>query len=258
MIQLVAMARRDFEAYLKSFSFYLLIVFFLGITGYFFWSGVSYFSLISFQAATEPQTPIRGLNLIEGVLSPFLSSMTVLMLLLVPVLTMRAFAEEKRSGTLELLFSYPISDLQIVMGKFFSLLGLVAVLVLPTSVYFFLASVVGAHFEILTLLVGYAGFFLVGASFISLGMFVSSMTEHEAVSAGIGFVILLSFWIVGWMADWVSPALGAIFQELSLVEHFYDMSRGVVDTKDIAFYILFILFFLFASLCSLEVRTWKR
>ncbi|OGX05495.1 MAG: hypothetical protein A3G87_09740 [Omnitrophica bacterium RIFCSPLOWO2_12_FULL_50_11] len=257
-MQLIAIARRDFTAYLNSFSFYVLTAFFLGVTGYFFWSGLSYFSLISFQVATNPEAQVKGLNLTEGVLSPFLSNMTVLMLLLIPILTMRAFSEEKRLGTLELLFSYPISDLQIVIGKFLSLLGLFAVFVFPTISYFYLGGVVSAQFETPTLLSGYGGLFVVGASFISLSMFISSLTEHQAVSAGIGFVILLFFWILGWMAEWVSPALGTILRELSLVEHFYDLSRGVLDTKDIAFFVLFILFFLFASLCSLEVRTWKR
>jgi len=184
--------------------------------------------------------------------------MAVLMLLLIPVLTMRSFSEEKRLGTLELLFSYPVSDAQIVLGKFLGLVGLLVIMIAPTSVYFFLSGVVGAHFETQAIATGYLGLFLVGASFIALGMFISSFTEHQAVSAGIGFVVFLFFWIVGWMADWVTPAFGVLLKELSLIEHFQDMARGVVDTKDIAFFILFIIFFLFATHCSIEVRKWKR
>jgi len=258
MLKAFAIGTHDFNTHVKSFSFYLLVAFFLGVSGYFFWSNLSYFSLISFQVATSPQADVRGLNLTEGVLSPFLSNMTVLMLLLIPVLTMRSFSEEKRLGTLELLFSYPVTDIEIVLGKFFGLLGVLTLMTAPTILYFLLAGVVQAEFEMQSLVAAYAGLFLVGASFISFVMFVSSLTEHQAVSAGIGFVVLLFFWVVGWMADWVSPALGTVFRELSLIEHFLSLTRGVVDTKDLSYFVLFIIFFLFATVCSLEVRRWKR
>ncbi|MBI3999680.1 MAG: ABC transporter permease subunit [Candidatus Omnitrophica bacterium] len=258
MSKIIAIASRDLRSWLHAFSFYLLAVFFLGVTGYFFWSGLSYFSLVSYQVATNPTFQVRGLNLTEGVLSLFLANVTVLLLLLIPLLTMRSFAEEKKQGTLELLFTYPISDFQIVLGKFLSLLAALILLLFPTIAYFFLAQVIGAKFEIASLLTGYTGLFLTGASFIALGIFMSSLTEHQAVSAGIGFAVLLFFWVVGWMAEWTSPALGNVFREISLVEHFRDFARGIVDTKDVAFFILFITFFLFATLSTLEIRTWKR
>lgn len=258
MSKVIAVAVRDVRSWLNTFSFYLLASFFLGLTGYFFWSDLSYFSLVSFQVATNPSLEVKSLNLTDGVLSPFLANMTVLLLLLVPILTMRSFAEEKRLGTLELLFTYPISDLQIVLGKFLSLISALALFIFPTVLYFLLSSFVQARFELSALVTGYLGLFLVGASFAAFGMFMSTLTEHQAVSAGIGFAILLFFWIVGWMAEWTSPALGSIFRELSLVGHFQDLTRGVVDTKDIAFFVSFIAFFLFATLCTLEIRTWKR
>ena len=258
MSKVIAVMGRDLKSWLNTLPFYLLVAFFFGVTGYFFWSALSYFSLVSFQAATNPALEIRGLNLTDGVSSSFLANVSVLMLLLMPLLTMRSFSEEKRLGTLELLCTYPISDLQIVLGKFLTLIGMVALLIFPTVIYFYSAQVVEAKFEAASLFTGYLGLFLVGASFAALGMFTSSLTEHQAVSGGIGFAILLFFWIVGWMADWASPALAGVFRELSLVEHFRDFTRGIVDTKDIAFFILFISFFLFATLCALEVRAWKR
>ncbi len=258
MSKIIAIASRDLKSWLNTFSFYILAVFFLGVTGYFFWSGLSYFSLISFQAASNPSLEVRGLNLTEGVLSVFLANLSALLLLLIPILTMRSLAEEKKQGTLELLFTYPISDFQIVIGKFFGLLSVLVLLVLPTAAYFLLAQIVGAKFEISSLFTGYFGLFLLGASFMALGMFTSSLTEHQAVSAGIGFVIILFFWIVGWIADWSSPALAGVFRELSLVEHFRDLARGIVDTRDVSYFVLFIGFFLFATLSTLEIRTWKR
>jgi ABC-2 type transport system permease protein len=258
VIRIFLVGRRDLAASLVSFPFYLLVAVFLGVSGYFFWSGLSYFSLLSFQAATNPQAQISGLNLTEGVMSPYLANLSVLLLLLIPILSMRSFAEEKKQGTLELLFSYPVSELEVVIGKFLGLFGTLLILVLPTVAYFFLAQAVGAAFEVEALLAGYGGLLLVGASFIAFGMFISSLTEHQSVSAGVGFVLLLFFWIVGWMADWTSPALGVVFRELALTEHFMDLTRGIVDTRDVGFFVLFITFFLFATLCSLEVRTWRK
>ncbi len=258
MSKIIAICAKDFRSWTNHFSFYLLAAFFLGMTGYFFWSGLSYFSIVSFQVATNPAMQVKSLNLTEGVFSLFMANMTVLLLLLIPILTMKSFAEEKKFGTLELLFTYPVSDFQIITGKFLGMLAVVSVLILPTVSYFFLAQVVGAKFELLTLLTGYLGLILISASFISFGMFMSSLTEHQVVSAGICFAVLLFFWIIGWVADWTSPALGAIFRELSLVLHYEDMTRGVLDTKDIAYFLFFTFFFLFASMATLEIRTWKR
>jgi len=256
--KVIAILERDLKSYLSTFSFYLILAFFSVLTGYFFWSGMSYFSLLSFQAASSPTAEIIGLNLTEGVLAPFLGNVAVLLLLLIPILTMRSFSEERKLGTLELLVTYPVTDFQIVLGKFLAMVGILSILILPTMFYFLLAGLIGAKFELASLLISYLGLFLVGVSFLSLGLFVSSLTEQQSVSAGIGFVLLLFFWIVGWMAEWTSPTLGMIFRELSLTEHLKDLMRGIVDTKDLSFFILFSGTFLFGTLCALEVRNWKR
>lgn len=258
MFKTAAIASRDLSSWFHAVSFYFLATLFFSLAGYFFWSDISYFSLVSFQVATNPDLQVKSLNLTEGVLSIFLQNMAIVLLLLIPILTMRSFAEEKRGGTLELLFTYPVSDLQIVLGKFFSLLGILAVLIFPTVIYFLLAEAVGAKFEWMSLVSGYLGLFLLGASFAALGMFISSLTEHQAMSAGIGFVILLFFWIAGWVSEWAGPVLGRALREFSMIGHFSDLTRGIADTKDIAFFVIFILFFLFASLSTLEIRSWKR
>jgi len=258
MLKALAIGGRDLKSYLNSFSFYLLAAFFLGISGYFFWSNLSYFSLVCFQAAANPESQLIELNLMERVFSPFLANLGVLLLLMVPVLTMRSFVEEKKSGTLELLFTYPVSNVDIVFGKFLGALILVFILFVPTMTYYSMATVVGAKFEVNSVLTGYLGLALMSASFVSLGIFVSSLTENQAVSAGVGFTLLLFFWVGGWIADWSTPGAGRVFHELSLIDHFRDFSRGVIDTRDVAYFVLFTVFFLFSTFCSLEVRTWKR
>ena len=258
MLKTLAITGREVKTSLNSFAFYLSVMFFLGVSGYFFWSNMCYFSLISYQVATNPAVQANRLNLTESVFGPFLANVSVLLLLFVPLFTMRSFAEECKMGTIELLFTYPVSNLQILMGKFCAIVILLLILVAPTLVYYLFAHQVSAKFELNSLITGYLGLFLVGAGFTALGIFISSLTDNQAVSAGIGFTLLLFFWISGWVADWTSPMIGHLFRELSLVEHFRDFTRGVVDTKDVAYFILFIAFFLFATLCSIEIRTWRR
>ena len=168
MSKVVAVMGREVRFYLNTFAFYFVLALFAAIAGYFFWSSLSYFSLVSFQVATNPSTQVKGLNLVEGVASPFLLNVSALMLLVIPILAMRSFAEERQSGTLELLVTYPISDIEIVMGKFLALAALLFLLVSPTVSFFFLAQAVAPHFEAVSLAMGYLGLFLVGASFVSL------------------------------------------------------------------------------------------
>ena len=118
MSKVIAITFREIRLWLHTFSFYFLIAFFLALTGYFFWSSLSYFSLVSFQTATTPAVEVKGLNLTEGVLGLFLANLTVLMLLLLPILTMRSFSEEKNSGRLELLFSSPFLIFKLLPESF--------------------------------------------------------------------------------------------------------------------------------------------
>ncbi len=146
MSKVIAIAWRDVASYLNSFSFYLVLAFFTGIAAYFFWSGVSYFSLVSFQAAATPSAAGQGLNLTEAVFSPFLLNVSVLLLLFIPILTMRTFSEERKMGTFELLVTYPVSDIQIVLGKWLGMICLMVLLTAPTISYFFLARTAQAQF----------------------------------------------------------------------------------------------------------------
>ena len=258
MSAVLAIMNREIKSFTQTFSFYLLLAFFWGVTGYFYLSNLSFFSLHCFQAAVRPGTVPSGLNLVEWVLSPFLANVSVLLLLMVPILSSRCFSDERRQGTLELLYTYPVTEFQILAGKYLALLYFVLILILPTGLYFPLAMPVKAYFEPQAVVTGYAGLFLVGATFSALGLFVSTLTENHVVSAGIVFALLLFFWIVGWVAEWANPFWAAFFSELSLVEHFRDFTKGIIDTRDLIFFLLMIFYFLFAALSVMEVRTWKK
>lgn len=190
----LAIARREIRSFTQTFSFYVLEAFFLGIAGYFFLANMSFFSINSVQAAAYQHASMKQLNLVEWVLSPFLANVCVLLLLAIPIFSARSFADESKQGTLELLYTYPISDLEILAGKYLALLVLILILISPTFLYFPLASPVKAHFEMNAVMTGYLGLFLLGASFAALGLFVSSLTHNQVVSSGIGFALILFFW----------------------------------------------------------------
>jgi ABC-2 type transport system permease protein len=182
--------------------------------------------------------------------------MAVVLLFFIPMLTMRLFAEEKRSGTMELLLTYPLRDGEVLAGKFFASLALYAsILVLtlfyPVTVAWFTRIEWGA------VLTGYLGLLLLGAAFLSIGLFVSSTTENQIV-AGFGtFGALLALWLLGWFADSAQGALRTTVQQAAIIEHMDGFAKGVIDTKDLVYYLSVTGFALFLTLRSLESKRWR-
>jgi gliding motility-associated transport system permease protein len=173
-----------------------------------------------------------------------------------PLITMRLFAEERRSGTIELLLTYPVRDGAVLVGKFLAALALYALMLALTLLYPLLVFAF-TRLEWGPVLTGYVGLLLLGAAFIAAGIFASSLTENQIVAAMTTFGVLLLFWVIGWTADTVGGTGGRILSHLSLIEHFDNFGKGVLDTRDIVYYLSFIALALFLSLRSLEARRWK-
>jgi ABC-2 type transport system permease protein len=173
-----------------------------------------------------------------------------------PLVTMRLFAEERRSGTIELLLTYPVRDGAVLVGKYLAALALYAIMIGLTVLYPGIVMYF-ARLEWGPILTGYLGLLLMGAAFIAIGIFASSLTENQIVAAIITFGVLLIFWILGWSADYAGGTTGRVLQFLSILEHNESFSRGVLDTKDILYYLNFTLLGLFLTLRSLEARRWK-
>jgi ABC-2 type transport system permease protein len=172
------------------------------------------------------------------------------------MLTMRLFAEEKKSGTIELLLTYPERDGEVLLGKYLAALALFAVLLALTLVYPGLVSAF-TRVEWGPVLTGYLGLLLTGATFLAVGVLVSSLTENQIVAGFGAFGILLAFWIVGWGAEWASGNLRAVLQYVSIPEHIDGFSRGVIDTKDVVYYLSAIGLALFLTLRSLDSKRWR-
>lgn len=187
---------------------------------------------------------------------PLFSNIRVIMLLVMPVLTMRLFAEEKKTGTMELLLTYPVRDGEVLLGKYAAVVTLFLAMLSLTAVYPVMLTYF-AQLESGPLLTGYLGLVLMGATFLAIGVLASSLTENQIVAAVITFGILLVFWVIGWSADFAGPSLGKLLSHLSILEHFDGFGKGVIDTKDVIYYLNFTILCLFLTLRSLESKRWR-
>ncbi|HEX7410470.1 MAG TPA: ABC transporter permease subunit [Candidatus Binatia bacterium] len=243
-MKFLVVCRRELRSYFSSYIAYVLLAIFLLLSGYFFYSDLIFFILFG------------GYVLPTGLWQYVFLDMRLCALLVLPLLTMRLFAEEKKLGTIELLWTYPARDGEIVIGKFlacwiFFLITLLATAVGPIIFYCFY------HFAVGPLLAAYFGIFLLGTAFIACGLFISSLTENQVVSAMGTYGILVFFWFLTWNEEATSEHLIHVLLRLSLFDHFYNFSRGVIDTRDVAFFALFTGFFLFLTLQSLSARKWR-
>ncbi len=216
---------------------------------------MKFFTLASMQSAMNPAMA-RDLNVTDSVLRPLFSNISVILLLLMPLVTMRLFAEERRSGTIELLLTYPVRDGAVLIGKYLAGLTLYAIMLALTLFYPLLVAYF-ARVEWGPLATGYLGLLLMGATFLGVGIFASSLTENQIVASIITFGVLLIFWVIGWSSDYLGGTWGRVLSHLSLIEHFDSFAKGVLDTRDVLYYVDFTIVALFLTLRSLEARRWK-
>ncbi len=236
--------RRELQATFGSVVAYILLAVFLLLSGYFFYSDLVFILLMA------DFTPIAGLW--QWV---FLD-LRLVTLLILPLVTMRLFAEEKKLGTMELLWTYPVRDGEIVAGKFLAAVAFFLFMLLPTSIpigilYWY------QPFHLEPLLVAYLGLVLLGVAFIACGLFVSSTTENQVVSAMVTYGVLVFFWFLTWNEEAANQAALRVLLGLSLFDRFFNFTRGVIDTSDVVFFTLFISFFLFLTWQSLASRKWR-
>jgi ABC-2 type transport system permease protein len=247
--------KKEMRLYFTSPVAWVVMTIFLFIAGYFFYSIFAFYTLASMQSAMNPQMG-RELNVTDSVLRPLFSNMSVILLLLMPLITMRLFAEERRSGTIELLLTYPVRDGAVLIAKYLAALTLYALMLALTLLYPGIVLYF-TRVEWGPLLTGYLGLLLMGATFLAVGIFASSLTENQIVAAIVTFGVLLIFWIIGWTAEFATGTLGAVLTHLSILEHNDTFAKGVLDTKDIIYYLNFTALALFLTLRSLESRRWN-
>jgi ABC-2 type transport system permease protein len=249
---IIAIAQKELRSYFSSPMAYIIIGFFLLPFGVFFYLYLNAFVERSLQMAQFG----GAMNINQDVIRGLLQNATVIILFIMPMITMRTYSEEKRSGTIELLLTSPVSDFEIILGKFLGAMGLYITMLAVTLLYIGVLFVYGNP-EWRPLVAAYLGLVLMGGAFVSLGLFISSTTGNQIVAGVVTFVVFLMLWIIGWFADSAGPLLGPITQYLSITEHFDDFSKGIIDSKHVIYYLSLITVGLFLTSKSVDTERWR-
>jgi len=251
MNNVLAIARKELRSYFASPIAYIVIGLFAVIFGIFF--GVI---LLNFNQMSQ-QGGGQAVNVNEQLIRPVFLNSVVVFLFMLPIVTMRSYAEEKRSGTIELLLTAPLTDLQIILGKFTGAMGLYASMLAITVVSMAALFVFGSP-EVKPLLTTYLGLLLMGGCFVSVGLLISSFTSNQIVAGAVTFGVFLILWVINWPAPFAPwPWLQTFLNYASIVDHFDDFSRGVLDTKHVVYYISFIAVGLFLTARSVDTERWR-
>ena len=250
MSNVLAIARRELNSYFASPIAYVVIGFFALMYGFFFYSLLLYFDRQSLQAAGQP------VNVNEQFLRPVFLNATVIFLFVLPLVTMRTYSEEKRSGTIELLLTAPLTDLQIILGKFLGAMGLYASMMAITLVHVGLLFAFGNP-EWRPVATTYLGMLLMGGCFVSVGLLISSLTKNQIVAGMVTFGVFLMLWVINWIASFMGPTAQQVLNYLSITDHLDDFTKGIIDTKHIVYYVSFITFGLFLTARSVDTERWR-
>ena len=251
------LAKKDLDSYFRSWIGVLLFVFYALISGIFFTILVLSFAKISFNASQNAYQGVLGLGLTRFVFGSYFLNLAIVLIFLVPILSMRAFAEERKQETLELIFTYPLSDFEIVWGKLLGMVWFFELLFLPALLYIFYIRWVGGSLDWGPVLGGFFGFWLLGSAYLSLGLFISSISENPVVSAAVTFGLLVVFWILEWVVGVTDGGWALFFSAISPLSHYRDFTLGVFDLSSLTYFLFFHLYFLFLTMRSIESRNWK-
>ena len=254
MRNILAIAHKELRAYFASPIAYIVIGFFALLYGFFFIAIMRYFVGQSMQAGLMGGA--QAMNVNQQLIRPLLQNVTVVVLFLLPMVTMRTYAEEKRSGTIELLLTSPVTDFEIVMGKFLGAMALYCAMLAVTLFHVAVLYLYGRP-EWKPIVTSYLGLILFGGCFISVGLFISSLSKNQIVAGSVTFVIFLLLWVINWIGSFAGPTGDKLTAYLSIVDHFDDFSKGVIDTTHIIYYVSFITFGLFLTAKSVDSERWR-
>jgi ABC-2 type transport system permease protein len=255
MSNIFAIADRELRSYFASPIAYAVIGLFALVFGWMFYTFLRFFVMQSMQMS---QMGMGGgtVNVNQMLIRPLILQISVIVLFVLPMITMRTYSEEKRSGTIELLLTSPLTDLQIILGKFLGAMGLYALMLLVTVPTITLLFWYGEP-DWKPVVTSYIGLLLVGGSFIAFGLFISSLTKNQIVAGVLTFCSLLMLLLVSWMQDFAGPVGQAVISALAVFEHFEDFSKGVIDTKHVVYYVSVITFGLFLTAKSVDSERWR-
>ncbi len=254
MSNVLAIAHKELKAYFASPIAYIVIGFFVLLFGFFFYTLLLVFNQQSMRMMGFEGGPAQNVN--EQMIRPVLLNASVVLLFVLPMITMRTYAEEKRSGTIELLLTAPLTDMQIILGKFFGAMALYAAMLAVTLIHMAVLYAFGTP-EWIPIATGYLGLLLMGGCFISVGLLISSLTKNQIVAGMITFGVFLLLWVINWVGSFSGPTTQQVLDYLSITNHLDDFTRGIIDTKHLVYYLSFIAFGLFLTARSVDTERWK-
>ncbi len=249
---ILAIAGKELRSYFASPIAYVIIGLFALLFGWFFYAFLQFF-------VEESQRAMMGggpVNVNDRLIRGVLLNAAVIILFVLPMITMRTYSEEKRSGTIELLLTSPLTDVQIIVGKFLGAMGLFAAMLLVTMIDIAILFRLGNP-EWKPVVTGYLGLLLMGGCFVSVGLLISSLTKNQIVAAFGTFAVFLLLWVINWLADSAGPTARTILSFLSITDHLDDFTRGIIDTKHVVYYLSFITFGLFLTAKSVDSERWR-
>jgi ABC-2 type transport system permease protein len=254
----LTIAGRELRSIFVSPIAYVVMTGFLLLGGWFFFNLLARFNLLvsmysSFQGGAEA---MQRLNVNEFVLAPLFHNLSVVLVILIPMITMRGFAEEKRAGTYELLLTSPVATWEIVLGKFVGMVAFICVMVSLTSIYGLILWIYGNP-EVGIMIAGYLGLLLLAITFVTIGLFASSLTENQIIAAVTGLVMLLLLFVIAWPADSAGQTVGDVLRYVSVTEHFASLVKGVIDSKSLIYFATMIAGWLFLTQRSVESIRWR-
>ena len=255
MNNILAIAHKELKSYFSTPIAYIVIGFFALLFGYFFYAMLVIFNQ---QSAQFGGAEGGAVDINQQLIRPLFLNASVILLFVLPLITMRTYSEEKRSGTIELLLTSPVTDVEIILGKFLGAMALYGAMLAITVIHMLvLFSYANPKPEWTVPVIGYVGLLLMGGCFISVGLLISSLTKNQIVSGMVTFAVFLLLWVINWIASFTGPTTQSVLNYLSITDHFDDFTRGIVDTKHLIYYFSVMSFGLFLTARSVDTERWK-
>jgi len=246
--------QKELRSYFVSPVAYILIIIYAALFGFFFWNMVGAFIYYSMEAQMRGE--MFPMNVNDQVIRGLFGNINVINLLLIPLMTMRLFAEEKRNGTIELLATSPVRDGEVIFGKWLASVILYAVMLVFTCMNFLFLFKYGNP-DWKPMAVSLLGVLLQAAALLAIGLFISTLTKNQIIAGTVTFGVCLLIFVLGWVGEYNFSALARVSTYLSTTTHMQSFLKGVIDTKDAIYYVSAIFLGLFLTARSLESLRWR-
>jgi ABC-2 type transport system permease protein len=248
--------RKEMRSYFASPVAYLLLTMFAFIFGWFFWNILGYF--VSMGVASMQRGQMMPMNINEEVIRPLLANVGVIGLFFIPLITMRLFAEEKRTGTIELLVTSPVTDMEVILGKWFAAMLLYGCMLLVTALNFAFLFKYG-HPDWKPLVIGYLGLYLQAGALLAVGTFISTLTKNQIIAGAVTFAVCLMLWVLEWVSGggFETAKWAQVLSYMSVISHYESFAKGMLSSKDAVYYVTLIFFGLFLTALSMESLRWR-